>query len=259
MTSLKQIPIEKRITFLKKFTTEVVLSLIKEIHIKQRVEKEKIKQKILSPIREPIITISPVFQPSKFQSVQKEGSKEEVLAMSNQRTIDINQLRKPMVHRARIPRQIPIQIKNLQKTPRQPNPQEFKASRQIPTQPKKISPQLKSLKETKPEAKPRPKDLALGRIESLLRDREIQLIECPGPNKNLLIKRYNKINTTKIILSQVEITEILYSFAKEAKIPVVGGILKAAVGDLVVSAVISEFVGSRFIINKLTPYSLIQK
>ena len=60
-------------------------------------------------------------------------------------------------------------------------------------------------------------------------------------------------------MNQVEITDVLHAFAKQAKIPIVGGILKAAVGDLVISAVISEFVGSRFIINKITPYSIIQK
>ena len=73
------------------------------------------------------------------------------------------------------------------------------------------------------------------------------------------IKKYNKISTTRITLDQTEITDLLHTFAKQAKIPIVGGILKAAVGDLVISAVISEFVGSRFIINKITPYSIIQQ
>ena len=273
MTSLNQIIPEKRITFLKKFTTEVIATIIKEIHTKQKIEQEKIKQKILSPIKEPIVTISPVFQPSKFTEPQKQDSIQvitEALPMQNKRTIDIEQLRKPIIHRARIPRKIPIQMRRqqaqqpTQQIQKQPiSPDEFQASKQISSQktpvPQKISPQQKALKEIKPVAKPRPAGFALGKIESLLRNKEIQLIECPGPNKNLLIKKYNKINTTRITLNQAEITDILYSFAKEAQIPIVGGILKAAVGDLVVSAVISEFVGSRFIINKLTPYSLIQK
>jgi len=266
MTSLKQIIPEKRITFLKKFTTEVIISLIREIHISQKIEQEKIKQKILSPIKEPIVNIPPVFQPSKFPPIQKKVSKKEVIIspMPNKRTVEIEQLRKLIIHRARTPK-IPIQIKQqpTKRIQKQPiSPDQFQASKQPFKQtqtPQKISPQLKTLREIKPEAKPRPKGFALGKIESLLRDKEIQLIECPGPNKNLLVKKHNKINTTRITLDQAEITDILHSFAKEAQIPVVGGILKAAVGDLVVSAVISEFVGSRFIINKLTPYSLIQK
>ena len=275
MTSLKQISPEKRITFLKKFTTEVIINLVKEIHVNQKIEQEKIKQKILSPIKEPIITISPVFQLSKFTQVQKENSTQgiiEISPMQNQRTVDIEQLRKPIQHRTIIPRKIPIQMRRLGQPLQKPSqqiqkkpisPDEFQASKQILSKktlaPQKISIKEKVLRETKPEAKPRPAGFALGKIESLLRNKEIQLIECPGPNKNLLVKKYNKINTTRITLNQAEITDILYSFAKEAQIPVVGGILKAAVGDLVVSAVISEFVGSRFIINKLTPYSLIQK
>ena len=267
MTSLNQISPEKRITFLQKFANEAIISIIKEIHIDQKIEQEKIKQKILSPIKEPIITISPVFEPSKFPQAQKE-IKKEIVEKPTQRVIDIEQLRKPIIHRARTPMKIPIQIKGAQQTSRQFKKKiipsnEFQASRQLPSQgtqtPQKISPQLKSLREIRPVAKPRPKGFALGKIEALLKNREIQSIECPGPNKNLLVKKYNKINTTRIALDQVEITDILHSFAKEAKIPVVGGILKAAVGDLVISAVISEFVGSRFIINKLTPYSLIQK
>ena len=66
------------------------------------------------------------------------------------------------------------------------------------------------------------------------------------------MKRYNQPNVTKVILDQPEISMIIEMFSREARIPVVGGILKAAVGNLVISAVISDFVGSRFIINKIS-------
>jgi hypothetical protein len=45
---------------------------------------------------------------------------------------------------------------------------------------------------------------------------------------------------TKIILSQGEIMQIINNYSQQARIPLVGGILKAAVGNLLISAIISE-------------------
>jgi hypothetical protein len=95
------------------------------------------------------------------------------------------------------------------------------------------------------------------KIGPLLRDNTIVAIECPGPGKNVMIKKYNQMNMTRIILSQEDINGVIEYFSNEARIPLAGGILKAAVGNAIISAVVSEFVGSRFIINKITPYSLI--
>ena len=85
----------------------------------------------------------------------------------------------------------------------------------------------------------------------------VQLIECPGPGKNVLVKVRNKINLTKIAMNAQEIDKIIEYFSQEAKIPIINGILKAAVGDMVISAVSSQYAGSRFIITKKSPYSLI--
>ncbi len=46
-------------------------------------------------------------------------------------------------------------------------------------------------------------------------------------------------------------------FSQNARIPITNGILKAAVGDLIISAVISDFAGSRFVINKINPFNQI--
>jgi len=271
MVSLNQIPLEKRILFLKTFTLEIISNIVEEIHTKKNIEKEKIKQKILSPIQEPKeIFDTDLFHPSRFMKQPKQQNKKPLEIKSYQKIklsenkpyqklIDMGELRKPIFHRAKTPKLIPLQIKKQLKPfiKKSSQLEGFQQSKQITPITQKLPPQIKALKEIKPEAKPRPEGFALGKIDYLLKNREIQLIECPGPGKNLLVKRYNKINTTKITLNQEEITDILYSFAVQAKIPVVGGILKAAVGDLVVSAVISEFVGSRFIITKLTPYNLI--
>lgn len=98
---------------------------------------------------------------------------------------------------------------------------------------------------------------AIEKIMPMLRDKTVITIECPGPNKNILVKKYNQVNMTRISLTENEIRSVIDHFAKEAKIPPIGGILKAAVGNNIISAIESEFVGSRFVINKITPYSLI--
>lgn len=152
--------------------------------------------------------------------------------------------RKPIIYRSSVqdmqltPSKVTKRIKPLTK----PIPSQYQPSRQI----KGI--QLP----TPPTSNPTKK------IDPLIRDSSVQMIECSGPGRNILVKRYGKINTTKIRLSQKEIMDIINHFANEARIPIAGGILKAAIKNLVISAVISEFVGSRFIINKITPYSIIE-
>jgi len=99
----------------------------------------------------------------------------------------------------------------------------------------------------------------LKKINFLLSDRAIMRIECLGPNRNLLVTKFGRKNLTKISLSQKEINEIIEYFSAKARIPVIGGIFKASIGNLTISAVISEFVGSRFIIDKMTPHSLLRR
>jgi hypothetical protein len=116
----------------------------------------------------------------------------------------------------------------------------------------------KSIKQLLRNPKQQKRGFGMSKITPLINDPSVQLIECPGPNKNVLVKRRNVMNITRVLLSQLEIKNIVENFANQAKIPLVGGILKAAVNNLVISAVISEFAGSRFIINKMTPYTLIE-
>lgn len=112
--------------------------------------------------------------------------------------------------------------------------------------------QKQIVRSIKPEAQQAPKGFKIGKLDRLLNDPLIQSIECPGGNQNVLIKKYNKMTSSNIRLTKEEINQIITDFSMQAKIPIVGGILKAAVGDLLISAVVSEVVGSRFIINRIT-------
>ena len=62
----------------------------------------------------------------------------------------------------------------------------------------------------------------------------------------------------KLILNEAEIKNVIIYFSDYARIPIVGGILKTSIESMMISAVVSDYAGSRFIINKRSPYDLIK-
>jgi len=100
-----------------------------------------------------------------------------------------------------------------------------------------------------------PTGFELGKINNLIKDPRVTEIECPGPGKYILVRTMNKVTVTKNTLSQSEIQTIIDKFSQDSKIPVIGGLFKAAVGNLIITAVISDIVGQRFIITKISPFT----
>jgi len=94
-------------------------------------------------------------------------------------------------------------------------------------------------------------------ITPLIKDVTVTLIECYGPNKNIIIKKIGNTIKTSLVLSSEEIQSIIKSFADRARVPLIEGMLKAKVGDLSISAIISKSTNLSFVIAKKTPYSLI--
>ena len=107
-----------------------------------------------------------------------------------------------------------------------------------------------------PKLKPgqQPESISLGKITQFLVDPSVISVECPGPKKNVLVNRSGKIQTSSLILSEQEINSILNEASDKTRIPLNTGLFKAAFQDLLITAVISEFVGTRFIIQKRTPF-----
>jgi len=100
-------------------------------------------------------------------------------------------------------------------------------------------------KEKQPE-----KELNLGKLRSVFLDSGVVGVECPGPSKNILINRGGRVQPSQITLSPEEITEILQEFSKKTKIPLISGIFKALYNNFLITAIISETAGNRFIIEK---------
>ena len=234
---LKELKPIDRIFFLQLFVAELVKNTAKERELKNKIEAEKIKIKYIQPqesVKLDRIGNSVIFNQKLEKSItQEKPIKEEIT---------------PNKHRVKLPKRITDPLTknsnylNLRKRPIESSrhPMAYKPSYQKNTPNQNNNPNL-------------------GKIDPLIQDAAVQMIECPGAGKNILVKARNKISNTRLALNESEIKNIINYFSMHAKIPIIGGILKAAVDNLIISAIVSEYVGSRFIINKKSPYQLIDR
>jgi len=102
-------------------------------------------------------------------------------------------------------------------------------------------------------------EIDLGKVSTLALDKEVTVIECPGPEKFMLVKKAGKINLTKIKLSQKEMESIIQAFSEKSRIPLMDGIFKSLVGEMSINAIIADSIVHRFIIYKKSPYSAIEQ
>tara|TARA_Y100000310_G_scaffold337740_1_gene425600 strand:- start:14108 stop:14752 length:645 start_codon:yes stop_codon:yes gene_type:complete len=98
-----------------------------------------------------------------------------------------------------------------------------------------------------------------GKLEPLLNDPSISLIECPGQNKPLGIIRVGRRQLTKISLTEKEINDILSKISEESHIPLLGGVFRAAVRNFSINAVVSETIEKKFIIKKQIAQEMIRR
>lgn len=234
---LKQVKDPDRIIFLQEFTKQIILSLVREKESKEEIEIEKLKQKFVKPVESGEIFKKIIKRDFLIPSMMHRQPGPEV------------DRRKVLIHRESIPGVLSDRIKISSKEQLMQKKPVLRAEERVPQ---------REIIQQPMQGQVSGGDV-FKKVESLLRDPTIISIECPGPGRNILVKRYNQINLTRISLNAAEINAIIDDFSKKARIPLVGGILKAAVGNSVISAVVSEFAGSRFIINKITPYSILQR
>lgn len=143
--------------------------------------------------------------------------------------------------------------------PNQPAPIRIPVSRPISRPAPPRPPMPRSLPQQVTPGMPSPINLSsaipgLDKVRPILSDPTVQLLECPGPQKPLLVNRGGKIQTSSIILTSEEIDKIMQDISKETKIPLLSGVFKAAFGNYIITAVVSEFVGTRFAIQKKNPF-----
>ena len=92
----------------------------------------------------------------------------------------------------------------------------------------------------------------LGKLNSLIQDKSVKAIECRGPNEKIIAHTPSP-KPTSIFLTKEEIEKIIQTFSEKLKIPTTTGLYRVVFGDLNLSAVISDTLGSKFIIKKIKP------
>jgi hypothetical protein len=132
--------------------------------------------------------------------------------------------------------------------------------------PKKVAPPqpslFKGVKLTIPETKlperfsylkpiPMEIEIPLGKLDPLLKDPDVKVIECHGEDENITVKGNMGEKKTSITLNKTEIDDVINIFSERTRIPANEGVYKVAFGKLILTAIISEAIGSRFIIKKM--------
>ncbi|MCA9485798.1 MAG: hypothetical protein KC506_03060 [Nanoarchaeota archaeon] len=134
---------------------------------------------------------------------------------------------------------------------------------QIVQQPKSQIPKTKSpaplppVQQSKP-LKPgeKPDSINLGKLAQVLLDPSVISVECGGPGRTLIVNRSGQIQNSNIMLNKDEIDQVMQNFSDKTRIPLVSGVFRAAFKDLLLTAVISDFVGTRFLIEKRYDYAM---
>jgi len=221
------------------FIQKFVFTIIKTIqsHHLQYEEKQVIHADLVPRVSEKVMQASlrgKIIPPRHFPSLETVQKPNYITRK------DMSNLVAPF----RKPRQIIQRVRPVQQTPLPPP----------------ISPPLTNKPIDVPNA---PANIKLsqdyGKITPLLNDPSVSSIECSGMGKPLMIIRAGQRQMTKIILSAREIKEILQEISDAVHIPLLEGVFRAAVDNFSISAVISEMIGSRFIIKKQTPYDLLKR
>jgi len=97
-----------------------------------------------------------------------------------------------------------------------------------------------------------------GKITMFLRDVAVTYVDCPGPDKDIFLIRAGRKMSGGFSLNKEEIKKVLDVISAKANIPLVEGVFRAAIDNFIINAVVSDSIGSRFVIKKQTPYNLIR-
>ncbi|HLC77623.1 MAG TPA: hypothetical protein VJH92_00680 [Candidatus Nanoarchaeia archaeon] len=230
---------EFRTFFLLNFTKEIVKHYkLSDIGILETIIKEKIKPK----------------KKDEFDFLEKEYGEMIPSIMSREPVRPHMFKQKPALI---FPTQQSQSLRNQQtqfaQTPAPPQSQNFRP-KQMPAV--KRTPEMIPDSQLPPQLqyiKPVPVDVQidLGRLNNIISNPETISVECNGAEEPLKIKNTRGVSTSNINLNKEEIMKIIQNFSEMSKIPAHEGIFKVAVGNFIISSVISDVVGSRFIIRKI--------
>jgi hypothetical protein len=97
-----------------------------------------------------------------------------------------------------------------------------------------------------------------GKLTNLMRDPYVTYIECFGPDTPLLVIKNNQRQKTNISMSTEEVRAFFDYISNKSKIPILEGVFKVVIDNNLFNAIISEFIGTKFIIKKNIQLNQIQ-
>ena len=92
----------------------------------------------------------------------------------------------------------------------------------------------------------------LVKLNPLVKDPLVKVIECNGPGEKIVVIGLMGRKSTGIILSKEEIDDIITLFSEATRIPVFEGVFRVVFGKLILAAVVSKVINSKFIITKMS-------
>lgn len=112
----------------------------------------------------------------------------------------------------------------------------------------RLPPEFQHLRPT-----PTKQEIDLGKLNPLIQDPAVKTIECEAPDEKIIVTGNMGRKPTNITLTEDEINDVIDKFSEASKIPVNAGVFKVVVGNLILSAIVSEVTNSKFIIRKIPP------
>ncbi len=96
-------------------------------------------------------------------------------------------------------------------------------------------------------------EIDLWKLNPLIKDPGVRILEC-NPDERVIVTGSMGTKPTDIILTKEDINQIISRFSEFSRIPAEEGVYRVVGGNLILSAIISDVISSRFIIKKI-PYS----
>jgi len=101
-----------------------------------------------------------------------------------------------------------------------------------------------------PQMPPIQKIPIMDRLNRIFSDPAVQALNCPGPNKNILITKMGRIQASQTSFTEQEIRDFMSELSEKTKIPLIPGLIKVIFQNLIITSVVSEFIGTKFIAER---------
>ncbi len=142
--------------------------------------------------------------------------------------------------------------KNKHKPHPQPKPRPKPIKRRTPPVNIQFNDDLpEHLRYLRPTKTATPQALELGKVAQFLNDKNVKSVEIAGPDQVIYVNGTMGRQPTAVSMTKEEIDAILDTFSKVGKVPKTEGLFKVATSNLILTAIVSESIGSRFVIKKM--------